>query len=653
MIIKKMTATFGGLSRAVLEPGPGLTVIHAPNEGGKSTWAGFLRAMLYGINTRERDKEGYLAEKNRYAPWNGAPMEGELQLNWRGQEITLRRYAKKTNPFGGFEAVYTATGDPVPGLTGDNVGELLIGAGREMYERSGFVGQGNTTLIGGAELERRIASLASTGEEEVSFTQTQRILKDWANRRRANRANGLIPELDEQMASVRERISALEGSREELERSAARREELERERKELLAELDIHRRIRQQQLDRRYGEAKQAWEKAKTAVPHAGSHPVFGAMTAQEAWEFAQMKTRKMRAAQEENKRRQEHRNELMRECEKNQKALVIFGVCAAVMAAMVVLAVIKTARPLTLLTDGLILLALLVNLLRVRKTIRGLKDEIGQMTLIPVPDAGDILDQAAAYRESLAKADQARAAVESARRLMDELAAQGGREVTTLEFLHTPERSMEETAARLRAVEDELERNRRMADMTQGKLNTLGNLNELYSELESLGERRTERQRELDAINVAMEALSSANDALRQRFSPELNRQAGELFARLTGGRYADLGLTRSFEASATPAGELLPRSSLALSAGTAEQLYLAVRLAVCNMTLGGEEKPPILLDDALVNFDDRRMELALEVLKELGEKRQILLFSCHRRESEWAERHGVAVCPLQSGNG
>ena len=247
----------------------------------------------------------------------------------------------------------------------------------------------------------------------------------------------------------------------------------------------------------------------------------------------------------------------------------------------------------------------------------------------------------------------QARAAADAAKRLMDELAAQGGREFATLEFLHTPARPMAETATRLRMVEDELARNRRMVDMNQGKLNTIGDFSTLHSELKSLNARRVERQQEFDAITIAMEALSSANDALRQRFSPELNRKAGELFARLTGGKYADLGLTRSFEASATPVGEILPRSALALSCGTAEQLYLAVRLAICNMTLSGEECPPLLLDDALVNFDDKRMELALELLKELGAKRQILLFSCHLRETEWAEEHGVAVCPLHSDRG
>ena len=50
MKIKKLTATFGALDHAALEPGPGLTVITAPNESGKSTWAGFLKAMLYGID---------------------------------------------------------------------------------------------------------------------------------------------------------------------------------------------------------------------------------------------------------------------------------------------------------------------------------------------------------------------------------------------------------------------------------------------------------------------------------------------------------------------------------------------------------------------------------------------------------------------------
>ena len=50
MIIKSMTATFGKLEKAKLTCAEGLNLIHAPNEGGKSTWAAFYQAMLYGIH---------------------------------------------------------------------------------------------------------------------------------------------------------------------------------------------------------------------------------------------------------------------------------------------------------------------------------------------------------------------------------------------------------------------------------------------------------------------------------------------------------------------------------------------------------------------------------------------------------------------------
>ena len=89
MKIRSMTASFGVLEGARLEPGPGLTLIHAPNEGGKSTWAAFWRAMLYGIDTRERNRKGHLADKDRYQPWSGAPMEGEVRLELEGRELAV------------------------------------------------------------------------------------------------------------------------------------------------------------------------------------------------------------------------------------------------------------------------------------------------------------------------------------------------------------------------------------------------------------------------------------------------------------------------------------------------------------------------------------------------------------------------------------
>ena len=74
-------------------------------------------------------------------------------------------------------------------------------------------------------------------------------------------------------------------------------------------------------------------------------------------------------------------------------------------------------------------------------------------------------------------------------------------------------------------------------------------------------------------------------------------------------------------------------------------------MRLAVCELVLPAEEPCPLVLDDALANFDDGRCGLALEALARLGEERQILLFTCHSREARLAEgREGAAVLRLQS---
>lgn len=643
MRIKKLTATFGGLDNAVLEPGPGLTVIAAPNEAGKSTWAAFWRAMLYGVSTREQSKTGFLADKARYLPWSGAPMSGEARLEWEGEEIILRRSPTKTNPFGKFQAVYTASGDPVPGLTATSAGERLAGVGKEVYLRSAFVGQGGAAIGASQELEARVAALATSGEEDVAYSTVERTLKDWRNRRRLNRANGLIPQMEEERSQLEGSLREMADARRRNVEAEQELEQLEARKKEFQADLDIWARIERHELNRRYGEAHLEWEKAREAVPEAKPHPVFGTMTGEEAWAFAQEKQREREAALEENRRREDRRAAGEKQRQRGQIETLL-GVSLG--AAMLLMSATQSLGGRWLLAGLACASALAWGfcLLHGRKLTRRARETL-TIPPLPVPEDADWLGQAAEYRETLAQASQARAAAEAARRRAEDLAAQGGRLFDTLEMLYPPAQSKAATAAQLASVERELARTRDELARTDGALSQMGNpetLEERKSELDGQLARRLE---EYDALSTALEALSAANDQLRRRFSPALNQKAGELFAALTGGRWDGLSLARDFSAQAVREGEALPRPALALSTGTAEQLYLAVRLAVCALTV---PDAPILLDDALAAFDDGRMERALALLKEMGEERQILLFSCHSREAAWAKVQGVPVVEL-----
>ena len=54
---------------------------------------------------------------------------------------------------------------------------------------------GDLSVTAAPELEKRIAALVSSGEEDVSFSQVQGRLQEWRNRRKVNRSVGLIPKL--------------------------------------------------------------------------------------------------------------------------------------------------------------------------------------------------------------------------------------------------------------------------------------------------------------------------------------------------------------------------------------------------------------------------------------------------------------------------
>ena len=732
MKIIRMKATFGGLDHRELELKEGLNIIEAPNEGGKSTWSAFLRAMLYGINTKERDKQGYIAEKNRYQPWNGGAMEGVVELEWKGEQITLRRGPKGNTPFGKFEAVYTDTGEPVGYLTADNVGETLIGAPREVFERSAFVGQGGAAIDGAPALEARIAALASSGEEDVSYSQVERRLRDWLNRRKHNKT-GLIPKLEEELAGNDE-IAGRQAKAFRLAQEARREmDKLQTEHKRLQAERDAH-------LARAMAARRQRWEEAQSALEAARGQVDtieaelnrYGTPPDKATLQKAQGELNQLNALHTSRKQAEERLEQAQTQEAEAAAAAVdpLFpdmtpdqaweqasadaqtagevprcgglyaggAVALALAAGSLVLAFTGVLPALWMggAACGVLAVAgvgLVVSAALRKKKAGALAAEL--LERYEAEDPEGILTRANAYREACVVAGQAAKQREEAQQALDALLAQDentrkallelvhpfaptvkdtfgvsaaiSRALQLEERLATAQVKLEgaeklaaslprpepvaadpgveprfdpaETAARLNAAEGELSRLRSGLAMAQGELNTLGDPAELELRQEEAREELERRQTEHAALETALKALDAAHAGLQARFSPALNHLAGDYLAKLTGGKYDKVSLTRQFEALAEEAGGLQPRRALALSQGTADQLYLAVRLAACKLVLPQEEPCPLVLDDALANFDDSRMALALECLEELGEERQILLFTCHSRERAWQE--------------
>ena len=724
MHILEMQAAYGRLRGDSLRLEPGLNLIYAPNESGKSTWCSFIRTMLYGLPTRQ---SGPLADKNRFAPWTGEAMQGRMDLETGGQRWTVLRDTRRASaPMQNFACTYTGTAQPVPEVNGQNLGETLLGVPREVFQRSAFIGQSGLAVSQDPELERRIAALLSTGQEDVSYSESYDRLKKQLNRRRHNKT-GLIPALEQELLRMddalrrQEELAAqLEDARAQLRQAQTRLEELEQrqaqwealEKQEALRQWretqeDLARRRQQltalQQLD---GDLPDRDTLARMQAQLELLEQAGGTLT--QARRIAQQRQTEARETQEawsahplypndENQLRQQA--EAMTAPAGPGKALPIAAgvlLCAAAAAlalppapAKLIAAAIGAAAAVGLFLHYMVSrrrAADAAQTVQTRKTQLQRQTEEYLRLREDARQAEDAARTAAASAEGLTQqlqgqlvtllaqvqpfwpeangADGVRVALTAAlrrREALDGAALQVQQAQIRCdaisrhlpqpplpdpeETLPRPVLSREQIDAALPQVRNQLREARSRVDSLTGQLRTMDSPESLQAQRDQCTRRLEALQAEYDAIALAMETLTQANTVLQTRFSPALGAETARIFSAITGGRYDKVLLDRNLSLSAQPAGDAMPRALSLLSQGAGDQLYLAVRLAICRMVLPRDKAAPLILDDALANFDDQRLAAALDWLLEESRTRQILLFTCHRREGDYLRDHAHVI--------
>ena len=719
-----LNATFGRLEQHELHLHSGLNLICAPNESGKSTWGSFICAMLYGLSTRDR---GLMADKNRFAPWSGAAMQGRMDILSDGRALTLQRDTRRANaPMGNFSCTYTGTGTPVEGITAQNAGEQLLGVPRDVWERSAFIGQNALAVSQSAELERRISSLITTGEEDASFTESYERLKKQLNRRKHNKT-GQIPVLERDIAQLHQSLQELDA----LEQQARQAQE---EVSALTQRVDGLRHQAAQQQAQIRQERINAWHRAARTAEEAqrradilaeAAAPLpddaalsllegqaatlqsdMAALTGQRsAANEARTAAAEAHAVWEAHPLYPDDAAALERRAASIAPAkapsLLLPAADGLLLAICAVLAVVfRAASPQRWIFAGMALLAAALTVFSVclrRRAIRQEQERVDRdraalaeqtASYLPLRDRAAQTDEAARragailsgaeescrsrlltlltqvqrFAPAAADLSGAQIALSDARRSRDTLAdarrtareAAVGRDALqsqlSEEDLTRPPMPVIPIAGgsvelELSQAQTALADARSRYDHLLGRIRGLDRSSDLTDQLSQKQEELARLQQEYDAITLAMTALEQANIILKNRFSPALGARAAEIFSALTDGRYDKVLLSQDMALSAEQSGDPMRRSIRLLSQGAADQLYLAVRLAICGMVLPEEKHVPLLLDDALVSFDDRRLRAALDVLLAESEQRQILLFTCHRREGDYLRDHAHVI--------
>ena len=671
-------ATYGKLDQARLDLQPGLNVICAPNEGGKSTWCRFLLAMFYGLNTRQR---GDLADKNRFQPWSGSLMQGKLELSVGDKELTLSRRTQRPDaPLGVFSCTYSGTDTPVPGLDAARCGETLLGVPQSVYQRCAFIPSGSLAIDADADLERRISALISTGDEKISFSQVESRLKKQLRQRKYNRS-GSIPLLEAEIAGLRaaqQEAQTLTGQLENLQQqlSQAREDQARRRQARLQVAQEALREKESclqalpdssdlQRINQQLGAVRSLGDQVQQAQE---------AVSRQESAIEAQLQELNRNPLHPMTKAQLEAQLQIQPPTPPQVAQLLIslaLGLCGGGFLWYEIdrpqVLWLCLACAVTALAAGNFL-RLLIRRIRLQQSRRrelSRQEELRKLAESYLPALEELEAQRALLRQKqqiLSDGDR------RLRAQLSDLLSQVYRWDDSVQSAGDIRRFVRETAqnrdrlaqelhqaqtqllqAQMSDTDDTVTHLQQQIAQVQGRLDAGRDAQALGDQISRLEEELARQQAEYAALQLSLDALQAANTTLQNRFSPELGRRAAEIFADMTGSTWSHILLDREFHLSAESGSDPTRRSVQLLSAGTADQLYLAVRLAICEMILPPEQNPPLILDDALLTFDDARLSTTLDYLTRLGAQRQILLFTCQGREAALLRgRPGVHITNL-----
>ena len=176
----------------------------------------------------------------------------------------------------------------------------------------------------------------------------------------------------------------------------------------------------------------------------------------------------------------------------------------------------------------------------------------------------------------------------------------------------------------------------------------------EIEARLETLRGEQARASRELAEIDLARELVEASRVQLRARIAPRVQRLAAALLAELADDpAEGQVSVDRDFALRLREADSSFYREAAYYSGGRIDQLYLALRLALVDLLYGPDAlggRLPLLLDDVMAQYDDRRMQASLALLQRQAREtgRQILLTSCHEAVASAAARLGIAIVDL-----
>ncbi len=616
----------------------GINYIYGENEAGKSTIMAFIKAMLYGFTGR-----GAEGDRKRYSPWDGTRLSGEMTVTLEnGKQVIISRTAGRTPAQDTLSILDAVTGAPCEV-------DLLeeIGVGEDAFLKTVFIKQ-MAAELGGAdeELTDKLLNLAGSGDADTGFDEAVGYLKDEIRAYKHQRGEG------GRIFEIKKKLSALETEIREAEEKKRELSAYIIEEKEVAAALTA--------LEKQRSDGREQIKAAKAGRARAtlleAEKRLCAMRDGQRETDELLLKTnekRKVLAAFEtpiaESAYAAAESTEPLALAERAaRKKSILFWV-------LFTIAAILSAGSFITLHSGIggvsLVLAVLFATLSLlagrqkkeaaRKRAQMEEREEERRQSLSVYGCTSIKEYTEKLSEKLALDTRAEALSEKKALLAaeeekaEEAVNRARAEFATFENI-TPQDMdvtlLENEASRIEAeYAAKIKRAATLEGILKGGVYDKNTVDVLFSEKTRLLEELEEAENTYAALQLALETLEEVFTELSHDFTPRINALASQYMQKLTGKEEALL-LDKKYSVTM---GRGDHKPLWAFSGGTIDQAYFATRLALSELVLA-EAQMPVFLDDSFLQYDAKREENAVSLLREIAKTRQVFWFSCRERETK-----------------
>jgi len=684
MLINKLYLDyFGQFYDFEIDLYPGFNLIYGENEAGKSTIHTFIKGMLFGIE-RARGRASASKEDTytRYLPWNypGA-YRGYMDIEIEDKRYRIHRSFHSSDK--SFTVTDLETGRVVK-LTNDHISDIIPGLTESTYKNTISIEQlkASTDTQLASALRNYMANLSISKSNEINVTKALNALTARKRILEASLDSAELIEIKTAIQEGEEKERELETLTIQLKKLSAEHEILMKEKQSLMARMNSEE-IKQMEhlpailekyrnfiaLTKQYSQIKDKLIELRTRKEQLEKKQGSRASLLEDIKASHEINTK----LQEQNHNLQELEQQMEHVDGKMKRRLIFAFLPLGILAILVI--IITNRKPFGILTGilflfGAFLYSMIVNqkMKRNRNYIASKEKELTikqsnlQEKLWLIYDR----NQVSSHQELLQKQEesiQLSYALQNVKEQLSTLLQQENetedhRDSVYEEIMKYMQYFLSEdelTDQAMQRLQNEVYQRRQWQLQGQEEIDRKLDVNKINIEkvkweiskleeneeellkwkarLMELEQMQKENALELEAVKLALNTIQGLSVSIHDSFGNQINRAISDTMKKVTNEKYSDIKVDEKLDIKVGFQGSYLPFDKL--SAGTIDQIYLSLRLAVSDLLLG-KNRMPLIFDDSFAYYDESRVRASLQ---QLSKRQQVILFTCHKREQRLLE--------------